>query len=119
MADVMVKKFDELESWKGEGHFCYAGKSLGVTAWGMNLERLPPGWEDYPEHDHAEDGQEEVLVPLEGSATLHAGDETWTLEPGILVRVGPTAKRKIVPGPNGATLLVMGGTPGKAFEPRS
>ncbi len=118
MPDVTVKKFDEMESWKNEGHFIYAGKGLGVSAWGMNLERFPPHWDGYPEHDHVEDGQEEVIVVLEGSATLQAGDETWTLTPGTMARVGPNTKRKLVPGGEGATLLVLGGTPGKAYEPR-
>lgn len=118
MADVTVKKFDELESYQGEGRFNYAGKSLGVTAWGMNLEQFPPSWDGYPEHDHAEDGQEEVFIVLEGSATLHADGETWTLEPGSLARVGPSQKRRIVPGERGVTILALGGTPGKAYEPR-
>jgi uncharacterized cupin superfamily protein len=117
MADVTVKKFEELESWQGEGHFNYAGKSLGVTAWGMNLEKLPPAWDGYPEHDHADDGQEEVFVPLEGSATLTAEGESWELVPGMLVRVGPTTKRRIVPGPDGVTLLALGGTPGQPYKP--
>ena len=119
MADVTLKRFDELESWQDGGQFNYAGKSLGVTAWGMNLLRLPPHWDGYPEHDHADDGQEEVFVVLEGSATLQADGESWTLEPGTLARVGPTQKRKIVPGEQGATILVMGGTPGKPYQPRS
>jgi len=117
MADVTVKKFDELESYQNEGRFNYAGKTLGVTAWGMNLERLSPNWDGYPDHDHAEDGQEEVFIPLEGSATLHADGQSWTLEPGMLVRVGPTTKRRIVPGPDGVTLLALGGTPGKPYQP--
>jgi hypothetical protein len=49
---------------------------------------------------------------------LHAGDEEFPLVPGTLVRVGPSQKRKIVPGSEGATVLALGGTPGKAYEPR-
>jgi mannose-6-phosphate isomerase-like protein (cupin superfamily) len=119
MADVKIKRFDELESYQGEGRFCYAAKSLGVTAWGMSVLRLPAGWSDYPNHDHVKDGQEEVYVVLEGSARMQAGDETFTLEPGLLARVGPAQLRKITPGPNGVTLLAVGGTPGKAYAPRS
>src|ERR1043165_1665211 len=70
MADVTVKHLDELDSYAGQ--FLYAGRGLGVTAWGMNVARLPAGWQDYPEHDHAEQGQEEVYVVLEGSARLAA-----------------------------------------------
>jgi uncharacterized cupin superfamily protein len=116
MADVTVKAFDDLDNH--EGVFLYAAKGLGVTSWGMNVERMPPNWDGYPEHDHAGDGQEEVYVVLEGSATLEADGETWDLAPGHLARVGPAQKRKVVPGNSGATLLVLGGTPGKAFEPK-
>jgi mannose-6-phosphate isomerase-like protein (cupin superfamily) len=118
MADVTVKRFDELESYKNEGHFNYAARTLGVTAWGMNLLKLPPAWPDYPDHDHAKDGQEEVYVIIEGDATLHAGGETWKVLPGTFVRVGPQQKRKFVPGPKGVTIVALGGTPGKAYEPK-
>jgi len=119
MVDVTIKRFGDLESYKGEGRFRYAAKTLGVGSWGMNILQLPPQWNDYPEHDHTKDGQEEVYLVLEGSARLQAGSETFTLEPGLLARVGPGQKRKIVPGPNGVTLLALGGIPGKAYSPRS
>jgi len=117
MSDVTVKKFDELESSE-HGGFLYAAKSLGITAWGMNLEKLPPGWDGYPEHDHAKDGQEEAYVVIEGGGTLHAGDESYELTAGTMARVGPEQTRKFVPGDEGATMLVIGGTPGKAYEPQ-
>jgi len=36
----------------------------------------------------------------------------------MLARVGAEQKRRIVPGSRGATILALGGTPGKAYEPR-
>lgn len=120
MPDVTIKRFDELEKYAGEGgggEFLYAGKGLGVTAWGMNVMRLPAHWDGYPDHDHSEDGQEEVYVVLKGSAVLHADGESWTLEPGTIARVGPAQKRRLVPGDDGVTLLGLGGTPGKPFKP--
>ena len=116
MIDVTVKTLDELDGH--EGRFLYAGKGLGVTAWGMNVLRLSPNWDRYPDHDHVKDGQEEAYVVLEGSAELHAGGQTWTLTPGMLARVAPAQKRRIVPGDRGVTMLVIGGTPGKAYTPR-
>ena len=116
MTDVTVKTFDELDDYAGQ--FLYAGKGLGVTAWGMNVERLPARWDEFPHHDHAESGQEEVYVVIDGDATLHADGETWHLERGSLARVGPEQKRKIIPGEEGVTLLALGGTPGRAYEPR-
>ncbi len=106
MADVTLRTIDELEGY--EGMFLYAGKALGVTAWGMNVLKLPAGWDGYPEHDHSEDGHEEAYVVLEGSATLTADGETWRLEPGNMARVGPTQTRKIVPGDDGVVLLALG-----------
>ena len=117
MADVTVKGFDELDNYGGT--FLYAARGLGVTAWGMNVERLPANWADYPDHDHSEDGQEEVYVVLEGSVTLQAEGESWELEPGSLARVGANQKRKLVPGDDGVTFLAIGGTPGKAYEPKT
>lgn len=115
MADVTFRRIDELDNYAGQ--FLYAGKGLGVTAWGMNVLKLPPNWQGAPEHDHADEGQEEVYVPLEGSATLRAGDETWELVPGTLVRVGAGQPRKLIPGEQGVTVLALGGTPGRAYEP--
>jgi mannose-6-phosphate isomerase-like protein (cupin superfamily) len=123
MFDVTVKRLDELESYEGPagppGQFLYAGRSLGVKAWGMNVLKLPPNWTGYPEHDHTRDGQEEVYVVLQGSARLEAGGKSWQLESGTLVRVGSGQRRKLIPGDEGVTLLALGGTPGKAYDPPS
>lgn len=123
MVDVRVKRIDELSSYQGPGgppgQFLYAGKDLGVTAWGMNVLKLPARWADYPEHEHTADGQEEVYVVLEGNATLEAGGKSWQLEPGMLARVGSAQKRKIIPGDQGVMILAIGGAPGKAHKPPS
>ena len=116
MTDVTVKTFDELDNYGGL--FLYAGKGVGVTAWGMNILRLPPNWPDHPDHKHENDGQEGVYVVLEGTATLKADSEKWELAPGMLARVGADQKRKVIPGDDGVTILAIGNTPGKAYEPR-
>ena len=118
MADVTVKRIDEMDSLFG-GVFVRARASLGVTSFGMNVENLPPHHDQYPNHDHVvdvTDGQEEVYIPLKGSATLIAGEQEWKLEPGLMARVGAAEKRKIVPGPDGVQLLALGGVPGRAYE---
>ena len=89
-----------------------------MTAWGKNLLKLPKNWPGYPEHDHSSDGQEEVYVVIQGTATLEADGKSWPLEPGTLARVGAGQKRKIVPGENGVTILALGGTPGRAYQPK-
>ncbi len=113
MADVTVKKFEEFDNYGGQ--FFYAGKGLGVTAWGMNVAKLPAGWKDYPDHNHADDSQEEVYIPIAGDATFKAGDQTLKLVPGMMVRAGAKQKRKITPGKNGLTMVMIGGIPGKPW----
>jgi uncharacterized cupin superfamily protein len=120
MADVTKKAIAEIAHYQGQYaipgiKFRYAGKELGVTAWGMNVIEMEPGVTAYPEHDHVKDGQEEVYVILRGSATLRAGEQEWPLQEGDLVRVGPETRRKILPGPQGATVLAIGATPGQAY----
>lgn len=120
--DVNIKAMDELEVYDGEhrqplADFAFAAKQLGVTAWGMNVITGRPGWQDYPDHDHTEDGQEEVYVVLQGSATLVAGDQSWELQVGHFARVGPAVSRKLIPGPDGMQILAIGGTPGQAYAP--
>lgn len=121
MPDVTVLRVEELESADTpgvpEGLFRFAGKSLGVTAWGMNVLTLPPGWERYPEHDHGDDGHEEVYFVVRGRATLHVGADRFELAPGTFTRVGPRERRRFVPGPDGVTFIALGGTPGKAYAP--
>jgi uncharacterized cupin superfamily protein len=115
MPDITVKKLDEMERYTGpfqKGQdFFFAGKSLGLTKIGMNAIRMPPHWEHYPEHDHAENGEEELYIPLQGSGTLYADGQSYPMEPGVLIRVGATTRRKIVPGPEGMILLGLSDQP--------
>ena len=97
-----------------------ARAELGVTAWGMQVLTLPPGWDGYPLHNHDPEAfdpnQEEVYIPLAGSATLEADGRRYTLRPGMMARVGPAQLRRIVPRPDGVRIVALGGAPG-AFSP--
>jgi hypothetical protein len=116
--DVTVASIDEMEGIHG-GLARRARATLGVSAWGMQVLTLPPNWDGYPEHSHDESAfdpnQEEVYVPLSGSATLFANEQRFALVPGTMVRVGPQQRRRILPGPDGIRLLALGGRPG-AFD---
>lgn len=89
---------------------------LGVQSFGLQVMDLPPNADQYPEHDHAHDAQEEVYIVVEGAATLQAGGEEHELRPGTYARVGPAEKRKLVTGAEAARVIALGGTPGKAYE---
>jgi mannose-6-phosphate isomerase-like protein (cupin superfamily) len=116
MADYTAKKIDDIEAIM-QGGFKRARADLGVESFGMQIIDMPPHYPNYPEHDHAATGQEEVYIVLRGSAELTIDGETLQLDPDTIVRVGPVAKRKLVPGERGVRLLALGGTPGSAYEP--
>jgi hypothetical protein len=120
MADATLARIDEMEPIY-DGIARRARASLGVTAWGMQVMDLPPGWDGYPDHHHgagsSDAGQEEVYVPLQGSAVLVAGDERFELRPGVMVRVGPEQRRRILPGDEGIRFIALGGTPGAFAAP--
>ncbi|MBL8943908.1 MAG: cupin domain-containing protein [Myxococcales bacterium] len=123
MNDVTVKRIDEIPAYVGPHalpgiEFRFAAKALGVSAWGMNIGVVAPGGTNWPVHDHLADGQEEVYVVLRGSAELVVGDERTPLPTGSLVRVGPSVRRTLHAGPEGVTVLAIGGTPGKPYTPQ-
>ena len=87
-------------------------RALGVTAFGINQEELPPNGDAYPDHDHAEDGQEEVFYVLAGAGKVVFDVEDVALKPGRYVFVEPGSKRKILPGDEGLRLICVGSPPG-------
>ncbi len=115
MADYTTKKIDDMEAIM-QGGFKRARAELGVESFGMQVIDMPPNFESYPEHDHAEGGVEEVYVVLRGSAEVSVDGERVQIDPDTIIRVGAGSKRKIVPGDQGVRLLALGGTPGGVYE---
>jgi mannose-6-phosphate isomerase-like protein (cupin superfamily) len=115
MADYSAKSIGEMEAGFGGG-FVKARAELGVTAFGMQVIQLPPDFGDYPEHDHAESGQEEVYITLGGSGWIEIDGERVELDPETFVRVGPEPRRKVHAGPQGLRILAIGGAPGEAYK---
>ncbi len=114
MADYTAKKLSEMEAGFGGG-FIKARAELGVTAFGFQVIQLPPDYGDYPEHDHAESGQEEVFLALGGSGWLDIEGERVELDGETFVRVGPETRRKVHAGPEGLRMLAIGGCPGAPY----
>lgn len=116
MADVTVKRLDEFETSFG-GAIKLVRHGLGVGSFGISIIDIPPNVDQYPEHDHSDDGQEEVYGVMQGAATLQADGAEHRLEPGTFARVPAGTTRKIVTGTEGVRLIALGGVPGKAYEP--
>ena len=115
MSAFAVGAIDEMPQRHG-GIVKLAGAHLGVESFGLQVLDFPAGFADYPEHDHAQDGQEEVYVVLRGRARFElAGDEV-ELDPGRMLWVGPGTRRRLEPGPDGVRLLAIGCTPGRPYE---
>lgn len=116
MSGFAVKRIDEMEAIYG-GAFKRARAELGVSSFGMQVIDMPPHIDAYPEHSHEGDGQEEVYVALRGSGEIEIEGERHPLDPEIMVRVGPGVTRKVWTGQDSLRLLIIGGVPGKAYEP--
>lgn len=110
-----IKTIDELESIH-DGAVKLAGAELGIRSFGMQVLDFPAGFSDYPEHDHAEDGQEEVYVVLGGQADFVVDGEEMTVASGQILKVDAMSKRKLYPGDDGVRVLAIGCTPGGVYE---
>ena len=115
MADYTAKRIEEMEASFGGG-FVKARAELGVTSFGMQVIMLPPDFTEYPEHDHAGDGQEEVYLALDGAGWIDVEGERVDLGEGLFVRVPAGVKRKVFSGPSGLRVLVLGGCPGEPYK---
>ena len=95
-------------------------RRFGISSFGVQAFRAPSLVDVIREHDETllgEAGQEELYVVLNGAATLEIDGESVEAPAGSLVHVHPTAKRKATAKDASTTILVVGGTPGKAYEP--
>jgi uncharacterized cupin superfamily protein len=99
-----------------DGAVKLAGAELGVESFGLQVLEFPPGFADYPEHDHAEDDQEEVYLFLRGSGELEIDGERVPVQAGQMVRVEAASRRKLWPGAEGMRFLAIGSSRARAYE---
>jgi mannose-6-phosphate isomerase-like protein (cupin superfamily) len=115
MGDYTVKKIDEMEAVY-LGAFKRARAELGVESFGLQVIDMPPNFDGYPEHDHAEDGQEEVYLVLGGRADFVVDGDEVTVAEGQMLKVDAGTKRKLYAGDDGVRVLAIGCTPGAVYE---
>lgn len=74
---------------------------------GLTVVEADPGWTG-KEHDHADEGHEEIYYLVDGAATVTIDGEDVDMEPGDAVRVSPDATRQIRNGDEESTLVLAG-----------
>ena len=97
----------ELEGEGPGGAVKKVRRALGARAFGFNYITLPAGVAGH-EHDHAEEGQEEVYVVVRGSGRIKVEDEVVELEEWDAIRIGEDTMRNVEAGPDGIEFLAFG-----------
>lgn len=115
MGEYAVKRIDDMEA-VFLGAFKRARAELGVESFGLQVIDMPPNYENYPAHDHAGDGQEEVFLAIRGGGEIEIDGERFPLDPDHMARVSSGTMRKVWPGPEGIRMVIVGGVPGGVYE---
>ena len=120
MADYEVASLDDIEEmsdgrcpWRPVRHH------FGIAAFGVNAwTGREAGDRIINEHDEDEpDGNEELYVVLGGRAVFELDGERVDAPAGTLVFARRAVKRTAFAEEPQTTILAVGGTPGKAYEP--
>jgi uncharacterized cupin superfamily protein len=98
--------YGDVDSVGGGLHFLR--DALGCSNLGVSVLECEAGWSGRA-HDHADDGEEEVYVLVEGSATATVDGESVSLSAGDALRVDPTSTRRL--DTEEACLFVVAGAP--------
>jgi mannose-6-phosphate isomerase-like protein (cupin superfamily) len=96
----------------GEGYgFRKVRRALGVTAFGVNVVVMPPGFEGF---HHFHDTQDELYFVHSGQARVEVEGEERTLGAGGLLHVQSTTPRRVsnASETDDLVLLVVGGKDG-------
>ena len=111
---VTIRRREDLER---TGNWLLARRSLGLSAFGMNLVEIPPG-ERIPEHDETGRDQEEVFVFLEGSPSLVVDGREIEAPAGTFARLDPHLRRTVVNnGDEVAAVLIVSAPRTSGYEP--
>src|SRR2546428_318277 len=92
---------------------------FGITAFGVNAwTAREAGDRIINEHDESEpDSNEELYLVLRGRAVFELDGDRVVARAGTLVFARPGVKRTAVAEEPETTIVALGGTPGKAYEP--
>jgi hypothetical protein len=90
---------------------------LGISAFGINaFIGASAGDLMIEEHDELAAGHEELYVVLRGAARFVIDGEEHEVPAGSFVLVAPPSSRQAFAARDDSAVLVVGATPGRAFE---
>jgi mannose-6-phosphate isomerase-like protein (cupin superfamily) len=108
--DIPPVKPEWPATWKSVRHH------FGITAFGVNAVSKDAGNVLIPEHDETHSGQQEIYFVHKGEVLATLDGRELRAPAGTAVACEPGAKRKFEATASPTTLIVIGGTPGKAYE---
>ena len=113
-AAITIAHRDDLER---TGNWSLVRRSLGITAFGINIVDIPPG-EGIPEHNETDRDQEELFVVLSGSALLIIDGERIPAPAGTMARLDPEPRRTVInEGDEVASVLIVSAPRSSGYEP--
>lgn len=99
------------------GSWSLVRRSLGLTAFGMNLVEIAPGTA-IPEHDETASDQEEVFIVLEGDAVLVVDGADHPAPAGTFARLDPEPRRTVRnDGEHPVTVLIASAPRTSGYRP--
>jgi hypothetical protein len=120
MTSYAVARLDEIdEVTDGREPFRPVRHHFGITSFGATAwTARDAGDRIINEHDESEpDGDEELYLVLRGQAVFELGGDRVEAPAGTFVFVPPGVNRTAFAEEPGTTLIALGGTPGKPYEP--
>jgi tetratricopeptide (TPR) repeat protein len=120
MSDYAVTHLDEIaEVDDGRCPYRPIRHHFGITGFGVNAwTARDAGDRLINEHDESEPGSsEELYLVLRGRAVFELDGDPVVAPAGTLVFARPGVKRAAVAEEPGTTIIALGGTPGRAYEP--
>jgi tetratricopeptide (TPR) repeat protein len=116
-----VARLDELERLDGDFVTIPVRIPLGIDSFGINAYAPGESGHVIEEHDELGSGagrHEELYIVVRGQATFRLGGEEVPAPAGTFLFIGDPALRRSASASDPETVvLVVGGVPGKAFEP--
>lgn len=120
MSGYAIAHLDEIEQVSdGRCPWRPVRAHLGITAFGVNTwTGRDAGDRIINEHDESEpDSEEELYLVLQGRARFELDGDRLEAPAGTFVFVGPGVRRTAFAEEPETTVMAIGGTPGKAYEP--